>query len=347
MQVTWDDYLSISNAHGRFQDCRRRCERSFEHHRANIKCAVEVTKPKTVACLGAGVLSDIPYDAIVRSGASLHLVDWVRGSIDAGVDMSIIHTDEGGTPHCLYCSPTIECPRSFCRRFEPATSDAAVCRSFVPIQGQPMRCGAFERGEQPKVHYQDVTAGYASEFGREILGELRGVSSWKQAFARAAGLVERIGRAAECTAIADSSVDLVTSSMVVSQFDHEPYDYFANRTAEMLGPPTAKEEKQLRPTLASLRRTLLANQVTRHCREIRRILAPGGYCYMSFEMYHRLPEDPHWFLVDGMADALETLGRHFHFNFDIIPRGDSLARFETGDSPSLVCSFMLAPKASE
>ena len=134
--------------------------------------------------------------------------------------------------------------------------------------------------------------------------------------------------------------------MVMSQFDQEPDDYFAHQAADLLGPPTAKEEKQLLPVMKALHEVLLRRQVEQHCEEIRRILAPDGYCYMSFEMFHVVPAAAQWFLVEGMAKALEIVGRHFLFDFDLIPHHQPMTRFQTGDTPSLVFSFMLAGSQS-
>ncbi len=342
MLVGWDEYLKVSNACDTFLGCFRGCRSAFEQHRRDIRRAVEVTRPKAIACLGAGVLNDIPYEFMVQSGASIHLVDWVPGSVEAGVDLSIIQTGEDGKPSCVYCDPTVACPETYCGHYQASSAPTStVCRSFVQVPGLPARCAAFEKGAQPSVYYEDVTAGYATEFGREILSELHHVESWKQAFARAMGLATRIGQHRTQTTIADSSVQLVTSSMVISQFDHEPYEYFARRAAELLGPPTAKEEEQLLPAMKALHELLRRRQVTRHCEEIRRILAPEDYCYMSFEMFHVVPSAAHWFLVEGMATALEIVGRHFLFNFDIIPHHETMTRFQAGDTPSLVFSSML------
>ncbi len=68
MPVGWDEYLNVSNACDTFHECCRRCRSAFEQHRRNIQCAVEVTRPKTVPCLGAGALNDIPYEFIVQWG---------------------------------------------------------------------------------------------------------------------------------------------------------------------------------------------------------------------------------------------------------------------------------------
>lgn len=344
MPIGWDDYLKVSNTSGKYFECRQRCRTRFEQFRKNIQCAVEATKPQVIACLGAGVLNDIPLESMVQSGATVHLVDWIPGSIDVGIDLSIIHTNENSKPCCIYCSPAIDCPDSYCSSYKQASPTSTVCRSFVPVSEPQLRCGSFVRGEQPSVHYEDITSGFATTFGQEILSELDGIRTWKQAFTRAESLANRMSHHKTCTPIADSSVDLVTSSMVMSQFDHEPYGYFAHRAADLLGPPSASEEKRLLPIMNSLRRMLLVNQVTPHCEEITRMLAPDGYCYMSFEIFHEELASRQWFIVDGMPRALEIIGDYFLFNFDILPHHEPMTRFQTDNTPSLVFSFMLSAK---
>lgn len=346
MSVSWNEYLKLGNAGNTFNECRRKCEASFAQHRRNIQCAIEATHPKTIACLGAGVLNDIPYECMVRSGAHIHLVDWIPGSIRAGIDQSIVQTGQDGRPRCIYCSPAVQRPEAYCRRYQPSSPTSSVYGNFAETPGRPLRCAAFEKSDRPSIHCEDVTAGYASKFGREILDQLEGVRTWKQAFARAASLAGSIRNHRCCTAIAEGSVDLVTSSMVVSQFDHEPYEYFAHRTADRLGRPATKEETRLIPVMSSLRATLFTEQVTRHCEEILRLMAPGGYCYMSFELFHLVRGTKPWFLVEGMPRALEIVGRSFLFNFDILPEHQVLTRFQTGDTPSLVFSFMLTARDS-
>ena len=143
--------------------------------------------------------------------------------------------------------------------------------------------------------------------------------------------------------IADASVDLVTSSMVLSQFEHEPYDYLAHQAAERIGPPRPRDEKKLRPVLESLRGTLVAGQVERHLDEIARILAPDGRCFMSFELFHFDPAVDRWFMVREMHDALARITQRFRFDFDTAPAEDGVMRFENRGRHSLVHSFLLAP----
>ena len=87
-----------------------RFREAFEEQRTNITPVFEAKSPKVIACLGAGVLNDIPYDLFVRSGARVHLVDWMPSSIEAGIDRSIIDVGENGCPRCAYCDPSVECP---------------------------------------------------------------------------------------------------------------------------------------------------------------------------------------------------------------------------------------------
>ena len=192
--------------------------------------------------------------------------------------------------------------------------------------------------------YEDVTGGYASEFAQRVPQTLRDVRTWKQAFTEINDLAHRVKNHFSPLSIDDNSVDLVTSSMVVSQLDQEPYDYFAFRAADELGRPKQREETRLLPTMQALQSILLANQVERHCQEIKRILAPDGVCYMSFEMFHFNAEAKQWFVVESMSKALAIIGRWFNFNFDIIGPTETLMPFHRGESPSLVGSFVLERK---
>ena len=147
--------------------------------------------------------------------------------------------------------------------------------------------------------------------------------------------------------IEDSTVDLVTSSMLVSQFAHEPYTYFSQRTAERLGRPSDEEEAGLLPALEALCDALLEYQVQAHFDEIDRILAPGGVCYLSFELFHTVPGRRQWFLVDGVPLFFQALADRYYFNFDALLSDDMVTRFQTGNEPSLVFTALLEPKKSD
>lgn len=221
---------------------------------------------------------------------------------------------------------------------------AGVCEHFVPSQGEPLHCAAFELGDLPMVHYADVTAGYASDFGRAVSTDFGPVRTWKQAFARARVLAARVRHHRRPLNISKDAVQMVTSSMVMSQFEHEPYGYFAQHVAAQIGPPSSDEEARLLSTMDEFRTSLLDDQIERHCEEIDRILAPGGRCYLSTEMFHWHPEQRQWITVEGLPKMLEVLGRRFAFNFDLIPEAETLSRFAVRGGSSLVCSFVLESK---
>ncbi|MCH7888301.1 MAG: hypothetical protein IIA00_03380 [Proteobacteria bacterium] len=342
MPVQWQDYLTVPGGKAVYCECHRRCRGAFERQREIIGSVLDKTNPNVVACLGAGILNDIPYRRMVRSGATIHLVDWLPGITDAGIDWSIIERDEDGAARCVFCTLSEDRSAAYCRRFTgDGGSDAEVCGSFVAGKGSPFLCTAFEKGTQPICHTADVTGGYASAFAERVLDAVGDARSWKSAFGRAIALANRVSRQRTNLGIPDASVDLVTSSMLVSQFDHEPYDYFSWQVAEVLGPPTAKEERRLEPAVQRLRATLRTNQFDGHCDEIERILAPGGYCFMSFEMFVLDAAASRWILVKEMHEVLGLLARRFSFAFDILPEHELFARFVGQKAASVVCSLVL------
>ena len=343
MSVDWDDYLNTPA--GSYCECHRQCQDCFQHELKNLQRIIQHRKPQVVACLGAGVLNDIPYRTLVLSGATVHLVDWLPGSLESGIDQSIMTSDEAGKPQCVYCDQQVSCPEAYCAGYRKAkTLPAPVCDAFVPLPGNPLRCAAFRSSERPTLHCEDVTSGYGSAFARGVLDQLRGVRSWRQAFGRGKALAERVRGRHTPLNIPAGSAQLVTSSLLLSQFEHEPYDYFSRRAADLLGPPKEAEEKSLSPMMDKLRTTLLLNQVEGHCEAIKRILHPEGLCYMSFEMFHYGTPNGRWFLINAMHRAMEVVGNHFHFNFNLLEDRDLATRFEVGGTPSIVFHFILEQK---
>lgn len=145
----------------------------------------------------------------------------------------------------------------------------------------------------------------------------------------------------EPIAIADESVDLVTSAMLLSQFEYEPYNYFSRQTRNLLGVPRPAEENKLRASMEKLRDELLERQIERQCDKILRILKPGGRCFMSFKMVHFDAAAGGWFLVSQMHRALEMIAQRFRFNFDILAESGSVALFENNGCRSMVHCFVL------
>lgn len=345
MSSSWDAYLHAPRLATEYAACRSACSSAFNAQRDQIRGVLETISPRTVACLGAGGLNDIPYRILIDAGVTLYLVDWIPDSIDYGIGFSIIDRSENGAPCCVYCEPAVACPQRYCRHFRmPAPSTTAVCDAFVPanVHGH-LSCAAFERADEPRVLYEDVTAGYATAFARAVSAEEARFRSWGQALSRARRLASRARGQCREVAIPSDSVDLVTSSMVLSQFEHEPYTFFSTRVAARLGRPDSSEAERLLPAVDELRSALLANQIERHLDEIHRILAPDGRCYLSFEMFHG-EEHGRWFSVPGMTHALDAIGKRFHFRFDIIPESQVLTRFATNQGTSLAWGLVLEPR---
>ena len=214
----------------------------------------------------------------------------------------------------------------------------------MPSPEEPEACLTFRKGQLPYIHREDVTGGYASAVGAGLAGALRGVTSWRQAFKRAIALANRVDGTRSRLTIRDGSVDLALSSMVISQFEHEPYDYFSRQATALLGPPSEQEEERLRRAMERLRSILLSRQIEGHCEEITRILAPGGRCFLAFEMFHCEEGSDLWYLVEQMHDALKELARHFDFDVDGTPDPIADTGFQTGDGRSVVYHLLLAPK---
>lgn len=342
--TSWHDYLATVPAE-RYRDCRHRQEAAFASQKRLLDRVCRELRPRTVACLGAGVLNDIPYAALVRAGATISLVDWLPDAIRTGLASSIVEAAAGGAFSCVFCSLGDDEARAYCQHFEgDRDSGSNVCANFELGQGEPPSCAAFALGERPAVLGEDVTGGYASAFAETIEAGLAAAESWRQAFSRAAGVAKKAMRRRRNLDIPDGSIDLVTSSMLISQFESEPYAYFSRQAEARLGRMSLGEEDRLRPAMERLRSTLLAEQIRRHCDEIERILAPDGRCFMSFEMFHFDAGTGRWFLVREMHRALAYLADRFVFEFDVIGDGDSVCRFQNGDEGSLVYSFLLAPQ---
>ncbi len=340
--LRWEDYISPSRGEDAYRACRAICREDFAGMRDVIARLARVVQPGSVACLGAGVLNDIPYAELVAGGATVHLVDWMPGSVDSGIRQSIISFDTGGNPRCAYCVLAEDDAGAYCRGYRPVANDARdVCAEFTPSGEKEPGCTAFHRGTRPHVHCRDATAGYASSFARLIPESIGNVTSWKQALRRAGATVKKARRHRTPLDIADASIDLVTSSMLISQFDREPFTYFARQAATRLGPPTDREERLLQPAQEALRFELFTTQAERHCDEIMRILAPDGCCLVSFELFQYDAGNDAWFLVRETHAALEIMQARFAFDFDILPPEDAIARVKVGPNPSLVHCFVL------
>jgi hypothetical protein len=89
---------------------------------------------------------------------------------------------------------------------------------------------------------------------------------------------------------------------------------------------------------------LFSGQLRGHFAEIARILAPEGVCYLSFEMFHQVPNSSRLHLVQGVPEILTMAGEHFYFDENLLPGEEWMKPFRNRGEPSLVASLLLHPK---
>ncbi len=344
--LNWEEYVIHPQAEDAYRACRTLCREDYSGLRQVISRLATDLRPRSVACLGAGVLNDIPYRELVASGAAIHLVDWLPGIVDVGIAQSIIAASTPENPSCAYCALAVDDAQAFCQGYHASSNGAGgVCDGFAPTTENDAGCAAFQRGSRPMVHYRDATGGYASSFARQVPDSLADAGTWKQAMGCAGKAARRARRQTTPLDIPDGSIDLITSSMLISQFDKEPYTYFSRQAASRLGKPTDRDERQLQSTTEALRFELFTAQAERHCDEIKRIMAPGGRCLFAFEMFQRDAADDGWFLVRECHAALEIMESRFAFDFDALSPRDMITRVEVGAEPSLVQVFLVRHKS--
>ena len=171
MTTCWDEYLTVPDSPLRYGICRDSGEGEYAPLRETIGRVVGRILPKAVTCLGAGVLNDIPYDALVGRCRVVHLVDWLPGIIDSGIARAIVSRNAEGAFNCIYCSSGALDKAGYCTRYRhSADTGLKVCDRFVPVAGARTGCVSFERGIWPRVLTQDVTGGYATAFSRQACG---------------------------------------------------------------------------------------------------------------------------------------------------------------------------------
>lgn len=189
MITPWHDYLVPTGGANALAECRDLCLPAFASQRSTIEQIARKLQPAVVACLGAGALNDIPFDYLIGNQATVHLVDWMQGSIDFGLTRSIIEQPAAGNVSCIFCRLSAGIPERYCLNYRtPADASQTVCPAYTDGTAAGASCASYRRGALPHVLYQDVTGGYASAFGTALGGALDGVTSWRQAFRRAISL---------------------------------------------------------------------------------------------------------------------------------------------------------------
>lgn len=344
----WQEYLQGASNPQTYGRCIREARPGFAALRDLIARLVERLEPSEIVCLGAGALNDIPFRRLVRRGCGLHLVDWLPDIIEAGVQGSSMSENAAGQSNCVFCELGEDKAKEFCAAFNRRQKNQpGVCENFQKTEDDYLACENYQKGTLPAVYQEDVTGGFASAFAEKIDREIEQSSSWRSALKKAMRIARNPASAMppKPLSVKRATADLVISSMVLSQFEFEPYQYFASRAAAAHGRPTESATKNLDKGMNRLRDTLLAGSVEQHCREIKRILKPEGRCFMAFEMHHRKDEAGNWFLVQQMHDAVLVLDKHFYFDFKRLQAPDHVVELADGNSRSLVYCYLLRPRA--
>lgn len=229
----WERYLhrpvSIRDAH----DQNATFGAAFRSQRSAIAEIFSSLAATRVACLGSGYLSDIPVEEFAVAGADVHFVDWVPDVSLAGFQHKLFQASE--RPACWVCAQECPNPTDYCASYSPPPSPNPVCPAYRDA-GLPFHaCDSYVRGSQPSFDRADVTGGVASRFARKAGKLVRAARSPAQAFRQATRMVAELRGRPSTLTLAEDSMDLVTSSMVISQFDKEPYRYFSGLLESKFG----------------------------------------------------------------------------------------------------------------
>lgn len=341
--VDWEQYLKPAAvsvaAH------KARSAATFAPQREAIDSLCRVLRPQTVVCLGAGHLNDIPLERLIADNADIVLVEWIPGISEQSFRRDLVRQVEQHFA-CLVCRCAGD-PKNYCLNHADDGAGAARagdhCANFeaAAADGVPL-CEHYAPGIFPRFVHADVTGGVATHFMREAASVLRQAKKPRQAF-REAIQISAHPRAQAALPLADGSADLVTSSMVASQFDFEPYTYFIRNLYARFGRDAVERNAEMAGELAeTLRNNLFLTQVEAHCREMQRLLKPGGRIYLSIETLHRDEGAAHWFYAEATAKALEVVARHFLFDLETAPEAVRAVRTNmVGGGASVVQGYVL------
>lgn len=342
--LNWDEYLA---AKGNFTDCRRKCYDSFARQRERIRNLYSALSPRKVVCMGSGYLNDIPIEDFVAAGSSIFLVDWIKNLSREAFVCDVVKESEESY-QCIVCSARGD-PHRFCLNYEdPDVSHQdlkpQLCSQFYPSKGSLPHCENFKFGADPSFIEADATHGRAGTFARKILQLLPNAKNPKSVFKNALREVRQLKNVSQPLPIEDRSVDFVTSSMVVSQFEFEPMGFLSQNLALKFGTEELQRlEKNLNPYMEELRDNLFLSLVEGHFKEIHRILKEDGRVYFSHEAFHRSEDSSGWFWVRNFAMTMEIIGKYFRFDFDTLPGLCEPDRVEILGGESIIPSYVLVP----
>jgi len=339
----WNTYISHYRDHSITHANFRLCEQAFAVHKENIANLVHNLDPESIAILGAGYLNDIPFADLVEEGRNIFLVDWLENAPKIGVSRLLLRKEKEDKINCLFCK--MSTGAEYCKNFTGKFIGEGVCTAFEAVEEPFLTCRRYEPANEPRFIKADITGGVARSFAGKIEKYITSCKTAKDAFIKAIACAERYHYSP--IPVKDNSMDLVTSSMVLSQFDYEPYTYFATLLEQRFArEQLEKHESKLLPLMEKLRSRLFALQVENHTREMHRIVKKDGESrvYLSAELFRSYPGSDNYFLVQDMAVALETLDKYFFFKFDKTSGDKLLSKSKLGEGVSINQCYHLVPK---
>jgi hypothetical protein len=339
----WESYLSTS-VNNRFVHERLGLyEKAFGDHKENISNMIHSLSPNSIAVLGAGFLNDLPIDDLLAQGRKVYLVDWADNASTFGMARSIVSKDINDCYSCLFCKKGTG--KEYCRNFTGEFIADGVCTVFESVEEPYVTCKNYEPAVEPSFIKADITAGVARSFAEKIEKRMASCKTAKDAFLTAIAIADNYHHTP--IPVENNSMELVTSSMVLSQFDFEPYTYFSTLLQKRFGrDELERHESKLLPLMEKLRTKLFTLQVDAHVKEIYRIVKKDDQArvYVSAELFSSHSGSDKFFLVQDMPKALEALGKYFFFEFGELLEGKVLRKAEIGEGVSINQNYMLIPK---
>lgn len=350
--LDWESYLKPAElsvaAH------RARSVAAFAGQKENIGKLCRLLQPRTVLCLGAGYLNDIPTEDLIAAGADIYFAEWIDDITEASFRHDLV-SQIAERFVCLACKCSGD-PGKYCKNFREddrgfsflsrARKHADHCDNFRRAEHAAVPlCANYAAGEFPRFLHADVTQGVAAHFAEQIPAILRRADKPQQAFRSAIRASAQPNPDAPLP-LADHSANFITSSMVASQFDFEPYTYFIRNLYLHFGQEAVERNAAaLNELVETLRNNLFLTQVEGHCQEMLRLLAPDGRIYFSIEKLHSDRPADHWFYAEMASKAMEIVARYFLFDLETLPEIVAPTRMNmVRGGTSIVYSYLLLPK---
>ena len=350
----WDSYLKPPAvpvaAH------RAKSAGAFAGQKDNIGKLCGILHPATIVCMGSGYLNDIPLDDMIAVNADIYFAEWIDGITQQAFHYDLVR-QIADRFICLACQCSGD-PTKYCRNYfvaergltAAAAADASAdhCDNFLRAEDSECpSCANFSAGTFPRFFHADVTQGVAQNFAAQIPAILKRAGKPRQAF-RYAIHASAQARGKALLPLPDHSVDFITSSMVASQFDFEPYGYFVHSLFLRFGREGVERNRDaLNPLVESLRDSLFLAQIEGHCREMLRLVKPEGRIYFSIETLHSGgPAEP-YFQAEVACKAMSIIGRYFYFDLETLPDIITPAHAAmVAGGRSVIQSWLLLPKSS-